>query len=98
MDMRDRITDRLDKLGLSVRGASVAAGLGETTLRNYLKGMTASLTVETVERLAEVLECSVQWLMSGTDAQKVVSIFDRIPEDQRDQALRVLETFAKGEA
>lgn len=96
MDMRDRIKDRLDQTGLSVRGASVAAGLGETTLRNYLKGMTASLTVETAERLAEVLECSATWLMTGTDPQKVVLIFDRIPEADRAQALRVLETFAKG--
>lgn len=95
MDMRDRITERLDKMGLSVRGTSIAAGLGETTLRNYLKGMTASLTVESAERLAAVLECSATWLMTGTEPQKVVSIFDRIPEADRAQALRVLETFAK---
>jgi transcriptional regulator with XRE-family HTH domain len=95
MDMRDRINERLEKTGLSVRGASIAAGLGETTLRNYLKGMTASLTVESAERLAAVLDCSATWLMTGTEPQKVVSIFDRIPEADRAQALRVLESFTR---
>jgi transcriptional regulator with XRE-family HTH domain len=94
MDARDRIRARLDSLGISVRGASIAAGMGETTLRNYLKGMTKSLTVDSLEKLADVLEIAPTSLLYG-DSAEVVNIWDRIPEDRRPLARDVLESFAK---
>ena len=94
MDMRQRIAERLENLGKSTRGASIDAGLGETTLRNYLKGMTQSMTVDNVEKLASVLEVSPRWLMFGEDTE-VVNIWDRIPLEQREQAKDILKTFAK---
>jgi transcriptional regulator with XRE-family HTH domain len=92
MDVRDRIRSRLADLGLSVKGASVAAGLGETTLRNYLDGMTVSLTVKTANKLAPVLKASAQWILYGETAE-VVQIWERIPADRRQQAIDILETF-----
>ena len=92
MDIRARIRARLKELDLTPRGASLAAGLGETTLRNYLKGMTQSLTVETANKLAPALKASAQWILYGESAE-VVQIWERIPADRRPQALTVLETF-----
>lgn len=99
MDIKDRIRSRLKSLGISVRGASLSAGLGETTLRNYLKGMTNSMTVESLEKLAATLEMSPAALIYG-DTAEVVNIWDRIPEERRPLARDVLESFTKkvGEA
>src|SRR5688572_26325712 len=90
VEIRERIRARLDELGLSVRGASKAAGLGETTLRNYLDGMTQSLTVETANKLAPILKASAQWILYGESAE-VVQIWERIPAVRRPQARAVLE-------
>ena len=94
VDIRERIEQRLAELGLSVRGASLAAGMGETTLRNYLKNMTNSLTVESVEKLAPVLKVSPRWILFGESAE-VVNIWDRIPADQQRLALDILTQFAQ---
>lgn len=93
-EIRERIQDRIDGLGLSVRGASISAGMGETTLRNYLKGMTESLTVESVNKLAPVLKVSSQWLLTGVSAE-VVDLWERIPIGQRDLARDLLERLAE---
>lgn len=90
--IRARIQARLDDLSLGAKTASITAGLGETTLRNFMKGMTKSLTVESVEKLAPSLKVSVRWLLFGESAE-VVNIWDRIPVDRREQALEVLRTF-----
>lgn len=95
MDIRTRIQELIDAdPALTVRGVSLKAGLGETTLRNFLKGMTLSMTVDNVEKVAAVLGKSARYLLYG-DEGEVSYIWDRIPEKKRDQALRVLETFAE---
>ena len=97
MDMRERIEQRLGALGKSVRGASLEAGLGETTLRNYLKGMTNSMTVDNVEKLAPVLDASVRWLMFGDEAE-IINLWERIPIRDRDLARDMLETIISRKA
>jgi transcriptional regulator with XRE-family HTH domain len=92
-EIRARISARLAELSLDVKPASVKAGLGETTLRNYLKGMTNSLTFKTVEKLAGALDVTPRWILFGEDSPEIVDIMDRIPGDRRDHALNVLRTF-----
>jgi len=67
MDMRERIEMVLREKGRSVRGTSIAAGMGETTLRNYLKGMTQSLTIDSAEKLAAEMGVSAHWLIFGEE-------------------------------
>lgn len=98
MDIRERIRQRIEALGLSVRGASLAAGLGETTLRNYLDGMTESMTTRSVEKLAPVLETTSEWILGGEaprQSAQVIDIWDRVPLDRREQVLQILQTFAE---
>lgn len=92
-EIRQRIREKLEEHSLSVRGAALAASLGETTLRNFLDGMTQSLTVETVTKLAPVLKASVQWILVGETAE-IQDLWDHVPIDQRPLARRVLEPFA----
>lgn len=100
MDIRARIQSVIDENPqMSVRGVSLAAGLSDSALHKFLSGATESITLKTVEKLARALEVDERWLAYGEGgperASEVAKIFDQIAEDQRAQALAILETFAK---
>lgn len=62
-----RIRERLDITGKSERGASEAAGLSSSTIRNIREGKVASPRLETLRRLAGVLDTTVEWLAFGSE-------------------------------
>lgn len=39
--------------------------MGQTTVRNFLDGMTQSLTLDTVQKLEEPLGVSAEWILFG---------------------------------
>ncbi len=73
-------------------------------LGKFLKGPerpggTTSITVETLEKIAGALGVSLRWLMFGDpDDEKIIYLWDHIPERRRQQALAILETFADDES
>lgn len=100
VDIRDRIKSVIEhNPELSVRKVSLAAGLSDSALHKFLSGSTDSITLKTVEKIAAALEVDPRWLAYGEGSPEMAagieSILRRIPEDQREQALRVLEAFAK---
>lgn len=100
MGMRARINAVLaEKPDLSVRSVSLAAGLSDSMLHKFLKGGTDSMTIKNAEKLAKALAVDPIWLIFGEgdrDAASEIEIAARnIPEDQRPQALRVLQAFAR---
>ena len=65
-DIRDRLKGRMADLGLAPTGSWLKDyGIGQTTVRNFLDGMTRSLTIETVAKLSEPLKTSERWLLFG---------------------------------
>lgn len=57
------------ELGLPLTGTWLKDhGVGQTTVRNFLAGMSQSLTVETVAKLAEPLKTTERWIIFGGDA------------------------------
>lgn len=100
MDMRARINVIIERTpGLSVRSVSLAAGLSDSMLHKFLRGGTDSMTIRNAEKLAEALNVDPRWLIFGEgdpdQATDISALFERIPQDQRAQAWRVLETFAR---
>lgn len=85
----------MEERGYSARKLALDAGLADTTVSKFLSGHTRSITIENLEKIAAVLEVSPRHLMFGEpDADNVVSIWDRIPEQNRAQAKAILQTFA----
>lgn len=90
--IKDRIRARLDELGLSMKGASQEAGLGETAIRDLLRNENQSPRTDTLEKLAPVLKTTVDWLVSGDNAEsdpgiaEVVDIWGRLlsEDDKKD--------------
>lgn len=62
-----RIQERLETLGLSPRAVSLTVSGNPDTVRNILRGKSASPRVDTLEKLALVLKTTPQWL-TGVDA------------------------------
>lgn len=100
MDARNRLKRLIDSRDdLSYANVAKAAGLSNSAVQKYCTGAVQSMTLDNLEKIAKSAGVSMRWLLFGEDDTNVVSIFERIPKSQRQQALRVLETFAKsGEA
>lgn len=62
-----RIQQRLDALGLSARAAAVAAGGSPWMIQNILAGKSANPRGDTLKKLADVLQVSESWLISGDE-------------------------------
>jgi len=65
LNLAQRIKRRLQKLGKSERGASLEAGLSDSFLRNIRQKKSGSPRIDTLEKIAEVLETTPGWLMTG---------------------------------
>ncbi|KAA6405592.1 hypothetical protein DPQ22_03935 [Candidatus Tokpelaia sp.] len=69
--LAQRIKSRLDKLGKSERRASLEAGLSDSFLRNIRQNKSSSPRIDTLEKIAEVLETNPAWLMTGAGEEEL---------------------------
>lgn len=96
MDLRQRIQAEIElRPGMTVRSLSIQAGLSDSALHKFMTGATKSLTTDNLEKIAAALELTVRELWWGDANGKVTYIWDHIPENRKQQALRVLESFAE---
>lgn len=72
--LKDRIQQRLDALGISARAASLQATGSDGTIRNILTDKSADPRLGTLQKLAPVLQTSVDWLLYGDDTISVATI------------------------
>lgn len=79
VDVLHRIKRRLAELGLSPNAASVSAGLNREAIRKMETGNSTSFMLDTVERLAVVLQTSPTWLAFGVGESDVSSQGRSIP-------------------
>lgn len=95
MDLRERIEEEIAKRpGMTVRSLSLHAGLSDSALNKFMTRQTKSLTTDNLEKIAAALGLSVRQLWWGDADGKVAYIWDHIPDNRKEQALRVLESFA----
>lgn len=99
MDVRTRLRAAIDEKKTSARRVSLDAGLSDSMVHKFLTAATSSLTLETLNKIAEALGVDPVWLAYGEGdpdaASEITKVWERIAAEDRDQALRVLETFAR---
>lgn len=66
--LADRIQQRLDDLGLSERQASIQATGSDATIRMIRTGKSSSPRIDTIAKLARVLQTTENWLLHGEGA------------------------------
>lgn len=100
MDIRARIKAVIDAHpDMTVRNVSLAAGLSDSALHKFLTGSTVSMTLETVDKVAEALGVDPAWLAYGEGSPERASTITKLmkgmdPAQQR-QAIRILEAFSR---
>ncbi|ASP84786.1 XRE family transcriptional regulator [Sinorhizobium meliloti] len=67
-ELAQRIRSRLETVGKSAAAASLEAGLGRSAVTDILSGNSGSPRLTTLEKLADVLECSLAYLVGASDA------------------------------
>lgn len=77
-DQRAIIRAFMDARGLRPHPWATQAGIRSSTLYNFLAGKSASLSSDTLQRLAKVANCSVDELLGG-HAPAPVSTSHRVP-------------------
>lgn len=92
MTIGARILERLKELGLSRRAASEKAELSETFIRDVVEGRAKSPRLQSLEKLAQALETTVEWLRTGAgdpnrvedrETAEVIGIMPRLDEARR---------------
>lgn len=68
--IKDRIQQRLEAVGLSARAASLKATGSDGTIRNILTDKSADPRLGTLQKLAPVLDTTVEWLLYGETREK----------------------------
>jgi DNA-binding Xre family transcriptional regulator len=63
--LQSNLQEILKRKNLSMKGLSIKAGLGETAVRDIIKGRVRSPTYLTLEKIATVLKCNVQTLIEN---------------------------------
>lgn len=96
MDIRDRIKDAIARSdGLTVRNASLRAGLSDSALHKFLTRQTKSITIDSLEKLASALGVSMRWLMFGDpEIENVHIIWEHIPDRRKKAAVAALRAPA----
>lgn len=76
--LKEKIVERMDAKNLSIAELERRAGLSIHSVRNILKGRIKKPSAQSLQAIAEALECSILDLMSNTPA----TVGGYLPESQ----------------
>lgn len=95
MDTRQRLRKLIEQSDtLTFVSVSIRAGLSDSAVHKYCTGRTQSMTTDNLAKVAKSAGVSLRWLLFGEEESPVVSVFERIPADRRQQAIDLLESMA----
>ena len=93
-DLYERIEQKLSDLKMSARAASLASGKGSDVIRNLQRAVRSNSEFEfrtgTLEALANVLQTSPEWLLSGSGPD-IVTYSKKVSKDD-DGMMSIFET------
>jgi transcriptional regulator with XRE-family HTH domain len=93
MGIRGRIRELLNDRGVSVRGASIDAGLGQTYLRDLLDIEDRSPRLSSLEKLADYFGVSLEYIIFGTRLrdQAAAELWSQLDDTERDETIQFME-------
>lgn len=95
MDTRQRLRKLIERSDtLTFVNVSVRAGLSDSAVHKYCTGRTQSMTTDNLQKVAIAAGVSLRWLLFGEENPQVVTLFERIPANRRQQAMDYLESIA----
>ncbi len=98
MDLKTRIKERRQQLNLTQDQLGERCNTGKSAVSQWEKGTTVP-SVETLLLLREALDCSIDWLLTGTEGrvedmrlQRLSGLFRDLDERGQDAVFRVAES------
>lgn len=88
--LAEKIISLMEEQGFNYKSLSLAAGLGETAVRDIAVGRVRSPKFSTLEKLAKALKCSIPYLL-GDSVEKNNTYNTPSISDQSDGILRLLQ-------
>lgn len=76
--LQKRVRLRMDMLKLNARQTAIKAGLGESFVRDILRGKTRSPSSENIAKLAAALETTPEWFIIGKEVEKPSGVSEPI--------------------
>jgi len=94
MDIRGRIRQLIEERGLKVQRVSLDAGLGQTTLRDYLNDEDRGITDKSLLKLADYFELSFSDFLLGTPFQheEASELWRLMSDEERSGAIAYMRT------
>lgn len=92
-----RIQQRLGELGMTATAVSLKVGENKDLLRDIINGRTRNPRADTMRRIADALETTVEWLMEGDGEGPAPAMVGRPESNVRLAAIKppVLGTLAR---
>lgn len=93
-DWRGRLQAEIDKRGISYRRLSLDAGLGEAYVSELYR-LGKDPTIGSLTKIAETLNVSVAYLMTGADVsregEEFLAILAELPDAEREALRRLIQ-------
>lgn len=98
MELLDRVKLLIDEKGMTVAELERRAELGNGTLRNWGKSFPS---VDKVQRVAKVLNTSIDYLITGEENSKKYSVLERefisLTDAQKNIIFNIINEFNENE-
>ncbi len=98
-----RIKKAMESKGMTQAELSRLLGIKSSSMSNLISGKAKRPSSTTLMKLADILECSQQWLMEGTGSPEDKRVLvadadihknlDKLPQDQKQAIAAAIEAF-----
>ena len=104
MDFRDRLREEIEYSGFLDKEVADRAGITKRAIDSYVGMRGCMPSAEVAVRLARVLGCSVEYLVTGRDTRqrhldnktrRLVQLFQQLSDAEQDSLLQLLERMVK---
>lgn len=104
MDFRDRLREEIEYSGLLDKEVADRAGITKRAIDSYVGSRGCMPSAEVAVRLARVLGCSVEYLVTGrdtrqrhldTNTRQVVQLFNRLSAKDQETLLQLLKSMTR---
>ena len=104
MDFRNRLREEIENSGLFDKEVAEKAGITKRAIDSYVGSRGCMPAADVAVRLARVLGCSVEYLVTGRDtrqrhldnkSRRIVQLFQRLSPEDQDTVLHLIERMVE---
>lgn len=104
MNFRDRLREEIEYSGLLDKEVAERADITKRAIDSYVGARGCMPSADVAVRLARVLKCSVEYLVTGRDTRqhhldtktrRVVQLFSKLEPGDQDSLLQLMERMVK---